>query len=115
MNYFPKLSQKDKKILRVENQKHIIENSVNWFSDQMKDELLKHLDRPGWKHESIFYLLRRLNEELAELFEAIGSNETREKVTKESADISNFAMMVADVYRQRLKSTEVEEKAKEAK
>ena len=101
MNYFPKFSQKDKEILRVEHQKGMIENSVNWFSHLMKNELLKHLDRPGWKRESIAYLLRRLGEEVAELCEAIETNQPKEVVEKECADVANFPMMIADIYRQK--------------
>jgi len=101
MNYFPKINKKDKELLRLQSQEQIIENSVNWFSDQMKDELLEHLDRPGWKREPVAYFLRRLGEEVAELCDAIEFNQPKEIVTKESADVANFAMMIADVYRQK--------------
>lgn len=110
MNYFPKFSKKDKEIMRIEHQKGMIENSVNWFSGQMKDELLEHLDRPGWKRESIDYLFDRLGKELAELCEAIETNQPKERVTKESADVANFAMMIADVYREKSNRTKVENK-----
>ena len=71
---------------------------------------IKHLDRPGWKHESIAYLLNRLGEEVAELCDAIEFNQPREVVIKECADVANFPMMIADVYRQKYKPTEVKEK-----
>lgn len=104
MNYFPKFSENEKETLRIEHQKGMIENSVNWFSHLMKGELLKHLDRPGWKRESIAYLLKRLGEEVAELCEAISSNQPKETVEKEGADVGNFAMMITDVYRQKIVS-----------
>ena len=105
MKYFPKLSPKDKEMLRIEFQKGMIENSVNFFSQEMKDQLLKHLDRPGWKHESIAYLLNRLGEEISELCDAIESNQPREIIIKECADVANFPMMIADVYRQKSRVT----------
>lgn len=101
MNYFPKFNKKEKELLRVEHQKGMIENSVNWFSHLMKGELLKHLDRPGWKRESIAYLLKRLGEEVAELCDAIETNQPKEVVEKEAADVANFSMMIADIYRQK--------------
>ena len=85
----------------MKSQLQIIENSVNWFSGQMKAELLNHLDRPGWKSESIEYLIHRLYEEVVELRDAIESNQPRKVVTKEGADVANFIMMITDVYRQK--------------
>ncbi len=91
----------ENRMIETKQQRGTIENSVNFFSREMKSQLLKHLDRPGWKHESIAYFLNRLGEEVAELCNAIESNQPREIVIKESADVANFTMMIADVYRQR--------------
>lgn len=106
MEYFPKMTPKIKETLGVEHQKGMIKNSVEWFSREMQGELLKHLDRPGWKRESIEYLMSRLKEELIELEIELKKSSTihdsadyykREKqVIKECADIANFAMMIAD-------------------
>lgn len=99
-NYFPKFTKKEKELLRVEHQKGMIENSVNFFSYNMKHELLKHLDRPGWKKETISYLKRRLNEELWEFDRAIFESKSREEVLSEGADVANIVMMIADIYRE---------------
>ena len=101
MNYFPKFSKKFKEKVRVEHQKGVIKLSVELFSWLMTNELMKHLDRPGWKHESIAYFLNRLGEEVAELCNAIEANAPKNIVEKEAADVGNFAMMIADVYRQK--------------
>ncbi len=106
MNYLPKFSKRNQELLRVEHQKGVIKNSVNWYSHLMTNELMKHLDRPGWKHESTEYLLGRLGEELIELAEAIRLNDTKERIEKEAADVGNFAMMLADIYRQKCKPKE---------
>lgn len=110
MNYFPKFSKKLKETVRVEHQKGVIKLSVEMFSWLMTKELMKHLDRPGWKHEPIPYLIRRLNEELAELSKAIWEEQPKEVVEKEAAHVGSFAMMIADVYRQKCKPKKEEEK-----
>lgn len=110
MNYFPKFSKKSQEIMRVEHQKGAIKNSVNWFSHLMIKELMKHLARPGWKRETVGYLLDRLGEEVTELSDAIESNQPKEEVEKEAADVGNIAMMIADIYRQksRIKSNRMD-------
>lgn len=108
MNYFPKFSPAEKETFRIEHQKGMIKNSVSWFSSLMTNELMKHLSRPGWKHECIAYLEDRLGEEIAELCDAIESNQPKDVVEKEAADVANFAMMIADVYRQKVKPTKEE-------
>lgn len=100
MNYFPKFSPAEKELFQIEHQKGLIKNSVNWFSHLMTDELMKHLGRQ-WKHESIAYLEDRLGEEIAELCNAMESNQPRDVVEKEAADAANFLMMIADIYRQK--------------
>ena len=101
MSYFPKFSPAEKELLQKEHQKGMIKNSVDWFSHLMTGELMKHLNRPGWKHECIAFLEDKLGEEIAELCDAIESNQPKEAVEKEAADVANFAMMIADVYRQK--------------
>ena len=102
MSYFPKFSPAEKELFKNEHQKGLIKNSVEWFSHLMTDVLMKHLTKPGWKHEAIEYLEDRLGEEVEELYSAIESNQPKEAVEKEAADIANFAMMIADVYRQKI-------------
>ncbi len=103
MRYFPKTTPRMKKILAVEYQKGYINTSILWFSEKMKDELLKHLDRPGWQKEKVRYLWDRMKEEMDELGVAMHDNLTRDEIIKECADIANFVMMIADVYRERVK------------
>ena len=93
--------QELKELMRKEHQKGMIKNSVGWFSYLMTNELMKHLARPGWKHETIAYLEDRLGEEIAELCDAIESNQPKDVVEKEAADVANFLMMIADIYRQK--------------
>ena len=56
-------------------------------------------DREGWVNDHPLALLCRIEDEVAELKLAIVNGETPGEVTKEAADIGNFAMMVADAYR----------------
>lgn len=80
---------------------------TDWFNLEMKRGLLLNISRPGWKGEPLEYLLKRLDEELAELKAC--SLELRESIApaglspghhrqmiKEAADVANFAMMIAD-------------------
>lgn len=113
MNYFPKFSKKLKETVRVEHQKGVIKLSVELFSWLMTKELMKHLNRPGWKHESVEYLLGRLGEEFIELADAIRINDTKERVEKEAAHVGTFAMMIADVYRQKVSRKTPQYKPKE--
>lgn len=87
------------------------------FAQAMEAKLREndHKGRVGWKGEDTNWLLRRLREETDELAsvvarQAIGAaqytgeaaqNERRDwyrpEVTREAADVANFAMMIADV------------------
>jgi len=111
---FEKLTEKERETLRREHQKGMIDNALSFFPEQMKEEMLKHLDRPGWKREPWEYLFERLLEEAKELKNALESfhdykfslvhlegNEEeyfklKKKIVKECADVANFAMMIAD-------------------
>ena len=103
MRYFPKFTKKEKELFRVEYQKGYINNSISWFSEKMKDELLKHLDRPGWQGEKVRYLWDRMKEEFNELGVSLANNLTRDEIVRECADVANFVMMIADVYREKAK------------
>ena len=85
-------------IARQTYQKEVIENTVEWFAKQMKDELNEHLDRPGWKKEPMNYLWNRLVEECLELDTELKNRPSKKIIIKECADVANFAMMIADVY-----------------
>lgn len=68
---------------------------VGAFAVIMEQTLRKHDDRPGWKDCDAEVLLARLYEEVNELASAINTGSST--VPKESADVANFAMMIADV------------------
>ena len=83
------------------------------FALGMQEKLNENGHKPGWKKESPFCLLERLQEETDELEEALlslfdnvfdlgaqGSNRharIRGELRRESFDVGNFAMMIADV------------------
>lgn len=80
---------------------------VRQFAEVMERKLQKHDADWRWDGCSERYLFRRLLEEVAELFDEM--NETTPAlgdgdeycVVLEAADVANYAMMIADVYRQR--------------
>ena len=69
--------------------------AVARFSESMCYKLFKNLDKNGWKHMSLFHLLKLLKEEVAELEYAI-KNEPAAAIINEAADVANYAMMIAD-------------------
>lgn len=86
---------------------------IRRFSDHMLLKLLHHRHKGGpraWRFDSPEALLRRIDDERTELAEAIRqarqvgggitTPEQRASVRKEAADVANFAMMVADLYRE---------------
>lgn len=83
-----------------------VRSEIQWFAQQMERKLRKH--DPGvksgkWRHWSecdVFSLVDGLRSELAEMQEALSLYQ-RDKtpvseVIDECADVSNFAMMIAD-------------------
>ena len=86
-------------ISRRKHQRGQINRVIKQFSKAMKDKMLEHLDRPGWKGEDVFWLAGRLKEEADELFFALDSFKPQKEILEECADVANFAMMIADVYK----------------
>lgn len=79
--------------------KHVVR-----FAQQMELNLSENRhkgDREGWLKSDPWDLLRRLRDEVIELEIAMEHCSTPEEVEREAADIGNFAMMVADTYRDR--------------
>ena len=85
--------------------------SVRAFANRMEaklDENIHKGDRDGWLKDVPHDLLRRLREEVDELEEAMkfwGSHGADgqipaavDRITREAADVGNFAMMIADWY-----------------
>ena len=76
---------------------------VKRFAQEMERQLTENDHKGGWKKCDYLYLMSRLKEETGELHRAIQArflvNIHAEKlITKEAADVANFAMMIADVY-----------------
>lgn len=82
--------------------------SVRRFAAAMEAQLRKndHKGESGWLHERYSDLLPRVDQELAELRREIvklakvgdgDATNTLERVVKESADVANFAMFIADL------------------
>lgn len=62
----------------------------------MEFALQKNDWKGGWQDDRMFDLLERLREETDELRDALFVAKNFEDIIKESADIANFAMMIAD-------------------
>ncbi len=69
------------------------------FFQAMVAKLDANSHKRGWEHCEYQYLSMRLTQEREELRRAIERGAPVEEVIREAADVANFAMMVADVYR----------------
>lgn len=69
---------------------------VQAFAEAMERRLQANDHKPGWKHDTVLSLQVRLDEEVAELDEAVHGTATKERILDEAADVANFAMMIAD-------------------
>jgi len=69
------------------------------FAVQMELKLRENDHKPHWRESSLSYLIARLREECGELIDAALYEEgsTPDHITKEAADVANFAMFIADV------------------
>lgn len=86
----------------------MIRHEVEWFAGHMDRKLLENAHKnlpdgtPAWKLEKPMDLLAKMTEEMLELAVKLqewdGVNEERRRrIIGESADVANFAMMIADV------------------
>lgn len=64
----------------------------------MEKKLFANSDKGGWRGMSNQFLSMRITQEKKELIRAIQQFRTPDEVWAEAADISNFAMMLADNY-----------------
>jgi NTP pyrophosphatase (non-canonical NTP hydrolase) len=75
---------------------------VQNFSHIMEKKLSENRhkgDARGWRESTPGQLVQRIEDEVAELKEALMSKQFNpEAVAREAADVANFAMMVADCY-----------------
>lgn len=77
----------------------VFNQRFDWFAEQMKFKmgLPKNVAKGDWlKLPDLYYLVERLEEEVMELKSSIVNNESYRNVIMESADVGNFAMMIAD-------------------
>ncbi|MGE5572976.1 MAG: hypothetical protein ACM3ZU_08170 [Bacteroidota bacterium] len=69
--------------------------ALSEFAVYMEHKLRRNDHKPDWRTCSLAYLRGRLNQELAELDEAVQSGDPY-RIYDECADVANFAMMIAD-------------------
>ncbi len=85
---------------------HAIPRSeVQWFAEQMEVKLRANDHKGGWRDESLFYFVNRIADEWRELNHTVDLATMHEvspqDIIAECADIANFAMMLADVVKQK--------------
>ena len=66
------------------------------FALVMQEKLDDNADKGGWEDTSFGYLLERLEEEIEELKNAIKEKSSAFDISRECADVANFAMMISD-------------------
>lgn len=76
-------------------------DAVEHFSRSMIGKLDKNAYKGHWRDGiSVQYLLKRLEDELVELHEAVADG-SPSRILSEASDVANFAMFVADIYSNR--------------
>lgn len=88
---------------------------VIWFANKMEEKLALNDHKGGWKACDVDMLIDRMQEEIDELKDAWWKRKndwgrsagegfmfvpTNEDLIKECADVANFAMMVADLFKE---------------
>jgi NTP pyrophosphatase (non-canonical NTP hydrolase) len=83
-----------------------VREPVKWFAEQMENKLKENDNKGGWDDCNLYWLVNRIKEEVSELERAINIHrdlgDNRLEIIRESADISNFSMMIADIARRKL-------------
>ena len=79
----------------MERPEDIEYTAVKRFTRVMRQKLEENRDKGGWQSIGKGQLLCRLDEEVEELKQAIRQRR-RHDVTREAADVANFAMFIAD-------------------
>ena len=80
----------------------VLRPEVQWFAEQMEIALRANEHKGGWQRDADYELFARLREESEELREVLAKRLASawlgniDDVVKESSDIANFAMMIAD-------------------
>uniref|UniRef100_A0A6M3K3H0 Uncharacterized protein n=1 Tax=viral metagenome TaxID=1070528 RepID=A0A6M3K3H0_9ZZZZ len=81
-----------------------VREEVLEFALDMERKLKKNDYKKHWKECSLEYLQNRLKNELQELNFLLKKISNKREVINECADIANFAMMIADIMRERRKA-----------
>ena len=72
--------------------------AVDVFALDMKRKLAKNVHKKHWSEVTLEYLYSRMLEEQSELYYALKSGKAQD-IIDECADVSNFALMIADSVR----------------
>jgi NTP pyrophosphatase (non-canonical NTP hydrolase) len=105
--FFPEPSQQLRDLManaRERDKPDEIRDPVLLFAAMMELRLREHdgeKGRHGWRDERLSWLFQRLYIEYEELRLALETDNT-EAILKEAADVANFAMMIADVEKERM-------------
>lgn len=75
-----------------------VRDEVKRFSQIMEQKLQMNDHKGGWDDMSVKDLVNRLCQEVLELDRAITMGEDKKNIVFESADVANFAMMVASKF-----------------
>ena len=70
------------------------------FASIMQDKLDENDHKDHWSGRTMQYLFTRLSQEMKELSRANKKKLSPDEVDREAADVANFAMMIADNYRE---------------
>lgn len=69
-------------------------------AERMEARLKEHEDKGGWAESTFRFLMNELEEHVEDLEYALFEQGVQGSVQDECADISNFAMMIADNFDQ---------------
>lgn len=74
------------------------EEMLRWFKSVMMSKLLENAHKGNKGLNNVDYLLKCLDQEVAELKDAIRNGSHRD-IIRESGDVSNFSMFIGAYYR----------------
>ncbi|MNB86388.1 hypothetical protein D3C75_333310 [compost metagenome] len=84
----------------------MLKKVVKWFSTKMLEQLQANQHKIGWDDESNEYLLNELDRNVVKLMmatslfdmkdNAVVRESSRKEILRRTANIANFAMMIAD-------------------
>jgi hypothetical protein len=90
-----------------------VKDKVGWFSKFMENKLIMNSYKGKWDEYSLQWLFEKLLVEISELYNATVRYDDLEnfnKIINESADISNYALMIADIINNKYNGGKNEEK-----